>query len=84
MAGPEAKLERAARQVRAGRCLVERQQALIGRLQRANADCSQAESLLATFERSLAVFEDLLRRIEAEETAEHRGRAPAANLAAIA
>lgn len=84
MAWPESKLERAARHVIEGRGLVARQQALIGRLQRANADYSQAERLLVTFESSLAIFEDLLRRIQAEPTVEPRRRAPADKVAALA
>ena len=57
-------LEQLAREhVRKGRMLVARQQDMIGRLRATGDDCTYAERLLATFQESLAIFEDDLEKI---------------------
>jgi len=50
-----------------GRVVIARQQKLIREIRDRQGDCSSAEDLLATFERSMAIFEDDLREIEKRE-----------------
>jgi hypothetical protein len=50
--------------VEKGREIVARQRVLIGRIRALRADPTQAEDLLAQFERTLKVFEDDLAHLE--------------------
>jgi hypothetical protein len=58
--------------VRRGRVVVARQRALINNIRARQGDCSTAEGLLDSFERSLFIFEDDLWEIEKKETALER------------
>jgi hypothetical protein len=60
----ESRLEMAIRHVRVGREIVERQRRLIAAQRGRGHSTCYAESLLATFERSLAVFEDDLASLQ--------------------
>jgi hypothetical protein len=50
--------------VERGRVFVARQRKLVAEIRYRNGDCSRAEDLLSTFERSQSIFEDDLRRFE--------------------
>jgi len=63
----EIKRDMALRHVLEGRRIVARQKALIERMRASGLDISDAESLLNSFIRSLAVFEDDLRVAGAKE-----------------
>jgi hypothetical protein len=63
---PETKLAMAARHVAAGRKVVIRQRALVAKQKIAGRDTLDSETLLYQFERTLAIFESDLRRIEME------------------
>ena len=67
----ESKLALAARHVAEGKKVVARQRALIARQQQAGRDTFYSENLLDQFERTLSIFEDHLRQIEAETGAAH-------------
>jgi hypothetical protein len=56
--------------VERGRATVARQRRLITEIRDRRGDSSHAEELLATFERSLAIFEDDLRDIERRQRAQ--------------
>jgi len=64
----ESKLAQAARHVAEGRRIVDRQRALVARLKEAGLDAFNAKDLLGQFERTLAVFEDDLRRFTRENS----------------
>jgi hypothetical protein len=56
----------AARHVTSGNRIIERQRALIARRKALGENTEQSESLLTAFERSQAIFEADLRRIDSE------------------
>jgi len=59
----ETRLAMAERHVREGRRTIERQRELIASQTARRVDTVASEALLQSFERSLAIFEDDLRRI---------------------
>jgi|AmaraimetFIIA100_FD_contig_31_58404056_length_942_multi_6_in_0_out_0_2 hypothetical protein len=63
MTDPEPRLDKAKRRVLEARRIVERQKNLIERNKQLGLDSTESQTLLRTFERSLATFEDDLARV---------------------